>query len=100
MAREVALATPGEILTLEWLEPMGISQDALAKAVGVPARRINAIIEHGRAITADTAVRLGAFFGVDPLSWMNLQTCYDMALAKERIGDAQLTEIKLHGIAA
>lgn len=100
MAREIPLATPGEILALEWLEPMGISQYALAKAIGVPARRINEIIKHGRAITADTAVRLGAFFGVDPQSWMNLQTHYDTEMAKERIGAEKIAEIRLHAIAA
>jgi addiction module HigA family antidote len=96
MTREVSLATPGEILALDWLKPMGISQYALAKAISVPARRINEIVKGDRAITADTAVRLGAFFGVDPQSWMNLQTHYDTELAKEKIGDAALREIREH----
>ncbi|RKP50437.1 HigA family addiction module antitoxin [Trinickia fusca] len=100
MAREVPLATPGEILALEWLEPMGISQYALAKAIDVPPRRINEIIKHGRAITADTAVRLGAFFGIDPQSWMNLQTHYDTEMAKERIGAEKIAEIRQHAVAA
>lgn len=100
MAREVPLATPGEILALEWLEPMGISQYALAKAIDVPPRRINEIIKHGRAITADTAVRLGAFFGVDPQSWMNLQTHYDTEIAKERIGAEMIAQIRRHAVAA
>ena len=100
MAREVPLATPGEILSLEWLAPMGISQYALAKAIDVPPRRINEIIKHGRAITADTAVRLGAFFGVDPQSWMNLQTHYDTEMAKERIGEEKIAEIRQHAVAA
>ncbi|KGC68091.1 addiction module antidote protein, HigA family [Burkholderia pseudomallei MSHR7343] len=96
MTREVPLATPGEILAEDWLEPMGISQYALAKAISVPARRINEIVKGGRAITADTAVRLGAFFGVDPQSWMNLQTHYETELAKEKIGDDVLREIREH----
>ncbi|WP_246796150.1 HigA family addiction module antitoxin [Burkholderia perseverans] len=96
MAREVPLATPGEILALDWLEPMGISQYALAKAIGVPARRINEIVKGERAITADTAVRLGAYFGVDPQSWMNLQTHYDTELAKDKIGDEVLCGIRDH----
>lgn len=96
MAREVPLATPGEILALDWLEPMGISQYALAKAIGVPARRINEIVKGERAITADTAVRLGAYFGVDPQSWMNLQTHYDTELARDRIGDEVLRGIRDH----
>ncbi|MEQ5843896.1 addiction module antidote protein, HigA family [Paraburkholderia acidicola] len=96
MARDIQLATPGEILALDWLEPMGISQYALAKAIEVPARRINEIVKGERSITADTAVRLGAFFGTDPQSWMNLQTHYDTEIAKEKIGAEKLDEIKRH----
>ncbi|WP_257811575.1 HigA family addiction module antitoxin [Burkholderia glumae] len=96
MTREVPLATPGEILAEDWLEPMGITQYALAKAIGVPAGRIGEIIKHGRAITADTAVRLGAYFNVDPQSWLNLQSHYDAQLAKDRIGDDALREIREH----
>lgn len=100
MAREIPLATPGEILALDWLEPMGITQYALAKAIDVPARRINEIVKGTRAITADTAVRLGTFFGTDPQSWMNLQTHYDTEMAKEKIGAAKLDEIKRHAVPA
>ncbi|PPB83871.1 addiction module HigA family antidote [Mycetohabitans endofungorum] len=78
----------------EWLEPMGISQYALVKAIEVPPRRINEIIKHGRAITADTAVQLGAFFG--PQSWMNLQTHYDTEMTKERIGVEKIAAIQQH----
>jgi len=100
MAREVPLSTPGEILQLEWLDPLGITQYALAKAIDVPARRINEIVKGDRSITADTAVRLGAFFGTDPQSWMNLQTHYDTEMAKEKIGAAMLEAIKQHAIPA
>ncbi|KWO62572.1 HigA family addiction module antitoxin [Burkholderia territorii] len=100
MTREVPLATPGEILALDWLEPMGISQYALAKAIDVPARRINEIVKGERAISADTAVRLGAFFGTDPQSWMNLQTHYDTEIAREKIGEAKLEAIRHHAVAA
>jgi antitoxin HigA-1 len=100
MTRQVPLATPGEILLADWLLPMGISQYALAKAIDVPPRRINEIIKHGRAITADTAVRLGAFFGTDAQSWMNLQTHYDTEMAKEKIGPQKLAEIHKHAQAA
>jgi addiction module HigA family antidote len=99
MAREVPLSTPGEILAQEWLEPMGISQYALAKTIGVPARRINEIVKGQRAITADTAVRLGVFFNVDPQSWMNLQTHYDTEIAKEKIGEDVLRAIREHAAA-
>jgi addiction module HigA family antidote len=98
MIREIPLDTPGEILAQEWLAPMGITQYALAKAIEVPARRINEIVQGKRAITADTAVRLGAFFGVDPQSWMNLQTHYDTGQAREKLGD-RLTQIMRNGAA-
>jgi addiction module HigA family antidote len=88
MSREVALVHPGEILLKDWLEPLGISQYALAKAIGVPRRRINEIIHGKRAITADTAARLGAFFDVDAHGWVALQAHYDAELACERLGDA------------
>ncbi|WER46265.1 HigA family addiction module antitoxin [Cupriavidus sp. WKF15] len=100
MAREVPLATPGEILQADWLEPLGLSQYALAKAIDVPPRRINEIVKGERAITADTAVRLAAFFGTDAQGWMNLQTYYDTEMAKEKIGAAKLAEIKRHSVSA
>ena len=75
----------------------GRSQYALAKAIGVPPRRINEIVKGQRSITADTAVRLAAFFGTDAQSWMNLQTHYDTELAKERIGTEFLAEIQFQG---
>ena len=75
---------------------MGITQYALAKAIDVPARRISEIVQGNRAITADTAVRLGAFFGVDPQSWMNLQTHYDTEQAREKLGD-RLMQIRRNG---
>ena len=75
--REIPLAHPGEILLEDWLEPMNISQYALAKAIDVPPRRINEIVKGKRAITADTALRLAAFFNTDAQSWLNLQSHYD-----------------------
>ena len=68
MPREIPLSTPGEILLEEWLTPMGWTRYALAKAIGVPARRIHEIVKGQRAVTADTAVRLAAYFGTDALS--------------------------------
>jgi addiction module HigA family antidote len=91
-----ALHTPGDILAEEWLAPMGITQYALAKAIDVPARRISEIVQGKRAVAADTAVRLGAFFGVDPQSWMNLQTHYDTEQAREKLGD-RLMQIRRNG---
>ncbi|WP_158933672.1 HigA family addiction module antitoxin [Burkholderia sp. S171] len=99
MTREIPLDTPGVILAEEWLAPMGITQYALAKAIDVPPRRINEIVQGKRAITADTAVRLGAFFGVDPQSWMNLQTHFDTEQAREKLGD-RLMQIRRNGVAS
>lgn len=87
MTREVPLIHPGEILLKDWLEPLGISQYALAKAIDVPRRRINEIVQGRRAITADTAARLGAFFGVDAEGWLALQMHYDAEMVRERLGD-------------
>jgi len=78
---------PGEILTAEFLEPMGVSQYRLAKDIGVTARRINEIVHGRRSITADTALRLGRFFGMEAQFWLNLQTHYDMEVAQEALAD-------------
>ncbi|MCQ2593939.1 MAG: HigA family addiction module antitoxin [Treponemataceae bacterium] len=76
------LITPGEILLEEFLKPMNISQNRLAIEILVPPARINAIIKCNRAITADTALRLGKFFGTGPEFWLNLQSNYDLSLAE------------------
>ncbi|MDO5653506.1 MAG: HigA family addiction module antitoxin [Brachymonas sp.] len=86
---------PGEILFEEWLMPMGISQYRLAKDIGVPPRRINEIVKGQRSITADTALRLAAFFGTDAQSWMNLQSDYDLRQAKPAIANV-LAGIQKH----
>ena len=78
---------PGEILLTEFLEPMGVSQYRLAKDIGVTPRRINEIVHGRRAITADTALRLGRFFTMEAQFWLNLQTHYDMELALETLED-------------
>ena len=88
MPRTVPLATPGDILLHEFLEPMGISQYRLAKEIGVSQRRIGEIVAGRRAITADTALRLAAFFGTDPQSWLNLQSHYDTELARKAMRSA------------
>ena len=85
MTREVPLIHPGEILLEDWLKPLGVSQYALAKAIGVPARRINEIVHGKRGITADTALRLAAFFGTDEQSWLNLQSHYDAEQVRQTI---------------
>jgi len=81
--RQIPWPHPGEILLKEWLEPLGLSQYALAKAIAVPPRRINEIVKGQRGISADTALRLAAFFGTDAQSWMNLQTDYDLCTSRD-----------------
>jgi addiction module HigA family antidote len=85
MKRQIPLVHPGVILLEDWLKPMGLSQYALAKAIGVPARRINEIVKGMRGITVDTALRLGAYFGTDAQSWLNLQDHYDTERAREQM---------------
>ena len=87
MTRQVPLTHPGIILLEDFLKPMGISQYALAKAIDVPPRRINEIVKGLRAITVDTALRLGAFFGVHAQSWVNMQTHYDTETARHSMVD-------------
>ena len=78
---------PGEILMGEFLEPMGISQYRLAKNISVPPRRINEIVHAKRAITADTALRFGRFFGMSAQFWLNLQIRYDLEMAEDLLED-------------
>ena len=77
---------PGEVLLEEFLLPMGISQNALARAADVPPRRINEIVLGKRGISADTAVRLARVFGTSERFWLGLQTDYDLEEAKRAIG--------------
>jgi addiction module HigA family antidote len=77
---------PGKTLYEHFLEPGKLSQNQLARAIEVPPRRINEIVLGKRAITADTAVRLGRYFNNEPAYWMKLQTDYDIALAINNIG--------------
>lgn len=77
---------PGEILAEEFLIPLGLSANALAVALRVPATRIGAIIKGERAVTADTALRLARFFGTSPEFWINLQAMHDLTKAKQESG--------------
>jgi addiction module HigA family antidote len=77
---------PGEVLLEELLAPMGISQNALARSIGVPPRRINEIVLGKRAITADTALRLAHYFGTSERFWMTLQASYELEEARNKLG--------------
>jgi addiction module HigA family antidote len=88
---------PGEILLEEFLGPLGISQYRLAKDISVPPRRINEIVRGQRAITADTALRLGRYFQTTERFWLNLQTRYDLELQKDHLGDQLDREVLVFG---
>jgi antitoxin HigA-1 len=87
MTQMLTPITPGEILLEEFLIPLGISQNQLSRDIDVPVSRVSAIVKGERAITADTALRLAAFFGSSPEMWMNLQSEYDLRVAKRTNGD-------------
>jgi len=91
--RSVAYPHPGEILLEEFLTPLEITQYKLAKAISVPQGRIGEIVAGRRNLSADTALRLAKFFGTTDAFWLNLQTDYDAAIAREQIADI-LSEIK------
>ena len=83
----------------EFLKPMSISQYRLAKDISVPPRRINEIVHGYRCITADTALRLGRYFGISPQFWLNLQSHFDLAQEEDRMGDRLAREVHALGIA-
>jgi len=89
---------PGEILSEDFLKPMAVSQYKLAKAMNVSPRRINEIVHGTRAITADTALRLGRAFSMEPQFWLNLQTRYDLETATDALAGRLATET--HPLAA
>jgi antitoxin HigA-1 len=79
---------PGEILREEYLVPLGLSANALARALGVTTARVNDIVRERRGITGDTALRLARYFGTDAQSWLNLQAAYELRLAEIETGKA------------
>ncbi len=85
---------PGEVLLEEFLKPLGISQNKLARDISVPPRRINEITLGKRAITADTALRLARYFGTTAQFWMGLQDDYELEEAKEALGDRLVQEVR------
>ena len=80
--------SPGEVLSEEFLVPLGISQNALGRALGVPPRQINEIVHGSRGVTPRTALLLSRYFGTSPEFWINLQSHYDLVRARENLGDA------------
>lgn len=86
---------PGVVLSEDFLKPMEITQYRLAKGIAVPPRRINEIVQGKRAITADTALRLGRFFGMEAQFWMNLQSHYDLEVARDAIAGRLDREVEV-----
>ena len=85
MARKLKPISPGEILLEEFLKPLEISQSQLARDLNVPVGRVNEIVQAKRAITPDTALRLAVYFNMTPEFWLNLQSHYDLKLAKQNL---------------
>ncbi|HHU44954.1 MAG TPA: HigA family addiction module antidote protein [Actinomycetales bacterium] len=79
---------PGEVLMEDFIKGFGITQHKLSVAIGVPPRRINEIVHGKRRITADTALRLGRYFAMDPQFWINLQSHYDLEVEMDALGDS------------
>jgi len=84
-AKKLPPVSPGEILEEEFLKPMGLSQNGLARGLGVPPRRINEIVHGRRRITADTALRLGKYFSMSPEFWLGLQMDYELDVEGDRL---------------
>jgi antitoxin HigA-1 len=85
---------PGEILNVEFLEPLGISQNQLGRDLGVSPRRINEIIHAKRTLTADTALRLACYFGNSARFWLGLQMDYDLDIAEDEMADRIKLEVR------
>ncbi len=94
MVRKLVPIRPGEILLEEFLKPFGISQAKLARDINVPPNRINQIINGKREISADTALRLGKYFGIEPEFWLNLQVRFNMKIVAEKTGKTIEKEVK------
>src|SRR5579862_8746158 len=91
---EFAPVTPGEMLKEEFLAEYRLSQNQLAKAIGISPNRIAEIVKNRRRITADTALRLALYFGNSPEFWMNLQAHYDLKMARRKLRPAAVKRIK------
>jgi addiction module HigA family antidote len=94
--RDILPIHPGEILLEEFLKPMEISQYRLSKDISVDPRRVNEIVHGQRAISADTALRFGRYFGTSPQFWLNLQSHYDLEVLDMELGDRIENEVKVH----
>ncbi len=93
MTEKLAPVHPGEVLLEEFFKPMNLSQNQLALAMRVPARRINEIVHGKRRMPADTALRLARYFGVSPRFWLGLQMDYDLDVAEDEVSERIKREV-------
>ena len=96
MPTKLAPIHPGEVLFADFLEPFGLSQYRVAQDISVAPRRINEIIHGKRAITADTALRLGRYFGTSPQFWLNLQSRFYLEIEQDRLGARLRSEVSIY----
>lgn len=96
LAEKLAPVHPGEVLLEEFLKPMDVSQNRLALAVRVPARRINEIVLGKRGVSPDTALRLARYFGMSPQFWLGLQMDYDLDTAEDELGERIEREVPVY----
>ena len=96
MVKKVSPVTPGDVLLEEFLRPMNITQNQLAKDINVPANRISQVIHGKREITSDTALRLGKYFGIEPEFWINLQVRFNMKIARSKMGKKIEKEVNVY----
>jgi addiction module HigA family antidote len=95
MTKKLAPIHPGEVLAEDFMAPRGLSANALALALRVPANRLSDIVRGKRSITAETALRLARYFGTSAAMWMNLQTHFDLELAKDNEGERIEREVAI-----
>ncbi|MCH8117085.1 MAG: HigA family addiction module antidote protein [Proteobacteria bacterium] len=86
----------GEVLLEEFLKPLGLSQNRIARDIGVPPRRINEIVHGNRGVSADTVLRLARYFGTSEQFWMGLQADFDLEQARRRLGHRLHKEVRPH----
>ncbi len=96
--RKIPPTHPGEILRTEFLEPLDMSQNELARRLGVDPRRVNEIVNEKRSITADTALRLAALFDMTPDFWLGIQTRYDLDVAEDELEEVLKQVRPLEGV--
>jgi addiction module HigA family antidote len=96
MVKKLSPVTPGDVLLEEFLRPMDITQNQLAKDINVPANRISQVVHGKREITSDTALRLGKYFGIEPEFWINLQVRFNMKIARSKLGKKIEKEVNVY----